>query len=161
MAVYLSIDDEAIHFECEESEDLDDIWLCSRDDTTSMSPRALLAFSGVSHSIRAEVAHLFTAGEYGMKAVFKQSMAVFRGVMGLSAFADEFPDMAGEVRAVMVIGWQFPYDERDNEDYYESALNYWPGQAGLYGRFIGMFDMYPALTRVEMRRARCLVHMKD
>ncbi|MCJ1330010.1 hypothetical protein MMC10_006691 [Thelotrema lepadinum] len=150
--VYLAIDDEPIQIHCKGGGWEAFVWLCSKGNTTSMSPKALLTLARVSRSIRSEVARVFTAGQYGMKAVFEQSMAVFRGMNAMSTFVTDLPKMAREVRAAMVIGWQRPYDGTD--EYYESAFSYWESQAGLPESFVGIFDKYPAMTRVELRRAQ-------
>ena len=154
LMVYLAIDDEPIKLRCLQSKYYS-AWLCSRGDATSMCPKALLALSSVSSSIRLEVARLFTDGEYGLSAIFKQSMAVFLGWFAMLRFGGENPNMAKEVRAAMLIGIGECFDGGDW--YYQDAFCTW--EMPKTGDD-DMFELYPAVTKIEMRRlsAKPIVH---
>ena len=148
LMIYLMIEDDPVKLRCSCSKLT--FYLCSRGDTISMCPKAIVALSRVSRSIRFEVARWFTDGAFGMQAVFKQSMAVFPGLAAMSVFRLEYPKMAIEVRAAMIVGLSSAW-ETGGPLHYDNAISYWRNpETGTNS----ILNLYPLVTRIEMMRAR-------
>ena len=104
LEIYRLVDDKPVAVRCNESRHR--VFLVAREERRfGMAPRTVMTLSGVSHLTRRDIGQIFTAGQFGMEAIFSISRVLFKNSEMMTRFANQNPQMARVVRVGIIFNW--------------------------------------------------------